>query len=217
MKLLILRPEPGASETAARARVLGLEPILAPLFIIRTLPWTVPEGTSFDAVLLTSANAPRHAGEGLAPFLGLPCFAVGERTAAAAHDAGFADVRVGPADGAAALAMAETQGSRAIVHLAGRDHVALPGVTFVPVYEAEEGGRLPPDAEDALVLLHSSRAARRFAELAGAKRGAFRLAAISPSVAAAAGRGWRSLDVAGTARDAALLALAAKLCQKPAR
>ena len=43
MKVLILRPQPGADETAARARALGLEPLVAPLFTVRPLAWTPPD------------------------------------------------------------------------------------------------------------------------------------------------------------------------------
>ena len=62
-------------------------------------------------------------------------------------------------------------------------------------------------------MLHSPRAAARFAALAG-DRGRFTLAAISVETAAAAGTGWRQVAVATAPRDEALLELAAKLCQK---
>ena len=87
MKLLIVRPQPGADESAKRARALGLEPIVAPLFETRALDWIQPDPGDFDAILLTSANAARLGGDGLKPFLALPCYAVGERTAAAARAA----------------------------------------------------------------------------------------------------------------------------------
>jgi len=217
VKVLILRPEPGAGESAARARELGLEPIVAPLFTIRPLAWSPPDPAGFDAVLLTSANAARHGGGGMTPFLALPCYAVGERTAGAARAAGFADLRTGPSDGAALAQLARSEGAQALLHLGGRDHVALAGVRHVPVYAAEPAGALPPDAAQALALLHSPRAAARFAELAGARRSAFRIAAISAAAAAAAGPGWRSVAIAAAPRDQALLELAAKLCQTAAR
>ena len=71
----------------------------------------------------------------------------------------------------------------------------------------------------ALVLLHSPRAARLFAELVdGAElaRDAVRIAAISPAALAAAGPGWRLAAAAARPRDDALLELAAKLCQTAA-
>jgi uroporphyrinogen-III synthase len=49
-----------------------------------------PAAEDFEAVLFTSANAPRHGGDGLAPFRALPCYAVGEATALAAAEAGLA-------------------------------------------------------------------------------------------------------------------------------
>lgn len=213
MKVLILRPEPGAGETAARARALGLEPIVAPLFTIRARAWTPPDPSRFDAVLLTSANAPRHGGDGMTPFLALPCYAVGERTAREARAAGFADVRTGSSDAAALLVLAERDGAQSLLHLCGQDHVDLDRVMSVPVYAADSSGALPPDPERALALLHSPRAAARFAVLAGARRGAIRIAAISAETAAAAGAGWRAVAIAPTPRDQALLELAAKLCQ----
>jgi uroporphyrinogen-III synthase len=213
MKLLIVRPQPGADESAKRARALGLEPIVAPLFEVRPLAWTSPDPAAFDAVLLTSANAARLGGAGLKSFLALPCYAVGEGTADAARAAGFADVRTGPSDGAALAVMARRDGATSLLHLGGRDHRPLEGAAHVPVYASEEAGALPQDLGEAVVLLHSPRAAARFAALAG-DRGSFVLAAISAETAAAAGPGWRQVAIAAAPRDAALLELAAKLCQK---
>lgn len=217
MKVLILRPQPGADETAARARALGLEPLVAPLFKVRPLDWDAPDPAAFDAVLLTSANAPRCGGGAMTPFLGLPCYCVGGSTASAARETGFADVRTGPSDGASLIAMAAADGAAAAVHFCGRRHVALrhPAVTVaaVAVYTAEPAARLPAGMEGALVLLHSPRAAALFARLAGPRRAHIGVAAISARTLAAAGEGWGSAHVAERPRDHALLALAAKLCQ----
>ena len=212
MKLLIVRPQPGADESAARARALGQEPIVAPLFETRPLAWTPPEPAGFDAVLLTSANAARLGGPGLTPFLALPCYAVGARTAAAARAAGFADIRTGPSDGAALAAMAARDGARKMLHLGGREHVPLPAAHHIAVYAAEETGALPADLGEAVVLLHSARAAARFAALVRDRSGVV-VAAISAEAAAAAGKGWKQVAVAATPSDEALLELAVKLCQ----
>ena len=215
-RLLILRPEPGASETAHRARSLGMDPVVAPLFEIKPLPWTAPDGR-FDALLLTSANAARNAGH----LPDLPCFAVGEATAAAARAAGLAEVIAGPSDGQAALALAAAHGHKRILHLCGQEHVAIDpaGVTMERriVYASDAMPDLPVDAraalsEGAVVLLHSPRAARQFAMLAP-DRSLIRIAAISAAAADAAGSGWASIDVAATPRDDALLELAAQLCK----
>ena len=127
LPLLILRPQPGADETAARARALGLSPIVAPLFIVRGLAWAPPPAAEFDAIMLTSANAARRAGAGLAAFLGLPCYAVGDATAAAASDAGFTDVRIGPEDGVALLMTMEGDGVVRALHPCGADHMRSAG------------------------------------------------------------------------------------------
>ncbi|HEX4738254.1 MAG TPA: uroporphyrinogen-III synthase [Allosphingosinicella sp.] len=222
--LLILRPQPGADETAARARVLGLEPVVAPLFTVRPLAWEPPDPADFDAVLLTSANAAREAGPALSRFTTLPCWAVGEATAAAAQEVGFADVRTGSSDGTALVQAAAASGISRVLHLHGREHVALawPGleVESRAVYAAEAAGELPEAARglrDPVALIHSPRAGARFAALAGEKSGTT-IAAISRAAAAAAGSGWAEMAVAAAPRDEALLELAVKLCQnRPAR
>lgn len=221
-RLLVLRAEPGASETAARARGLGLDAVTAPLFTVRPLAWQAPDAAEFDAILLTSANATRHAGRQLRLFRHLPCFAVGEATAAAAKEQGFADLRIGAADGAATLATI-APGSR-ILHLCGREHLRLnhPALERRIVYAADAAERMPAAAHaaldrGALALVHSPRAASLFGALvdaAGLHRAAIAIAAISPAAAAAAGPGWRSLSAAERPRDEALLELAAKLCKK---
>ncbi|QAY76914.1 uroporphyrinogen-III synthase [Sphingosinicella sp. BN140058] len=215
-RLLILRPEPGASETAERAVSMGMEPIVAPLFQVRPVAWALPEG-SFDALLLTSANAARHGG----PLPNLPTYTVGDATAAAAREAGAVKVVTGPSDGLAALALAAGDGCDRVLHLCGRDHVALhwPGVHLERriVYAAETVPGLPAEAEcaiagGALILLHSPRAARRLAGLVSDKT-PIRIAAISRATADAAGGGWAGLSVAAAPRDEALLELAAQLCK----
>lgn len=223
--VLILRPEPGAGVTAARARARGLTPAIAPLFEVRPLAWEPPEATRFDAMMLTSANAPRHAGPALALYADLPCFAVGEATAAEARRQGLRDVRSGPADAAALVEAMAAAGIARALHLCGRDHVPVsragPAVEPCPVYAAEAVPQLPAASLDALgggalVLVHSPRAGDCFGRLADAAalgRDEIALAAISPAAAAAAGPGWRSTAIAPVPRDEALLELAEKLCK----
>lgn len=220
--ILVLRPQPGAGETARRARDIGLDPIVAPLFTIAAREWQAPERRRFDAVMLTSANAPRLAGAALAAFADLPAYAVGEATADAARAAGFSDIRTGPSDAAALAALMAADGVRTAFHPCGEDHAALGetqvAIVPVPVYAAEPAAALPVGAGQALdagavVLLHSPRAAARFAQLASESRGGIRIAAISAAAAEAAGDGWLAVAVAARPRDQALLELAAKLCQ----
>jgi uroporphyrinogen-III synthase len=191
------------------------------LFAIRTLEWHAPGPAGFDALLLTSANAARHGGAALRPFAALPCYAVGEVTAEAARAAGFADVRIGPGDGAAAAAAMAADGVRRALHPCGRDHVDFSHPRlFIErrgVYAADPVAALPPAASEAiaagaLVLIHSPRAGGLFASLVGERAG-IGLAAISAAAAAAAGPGWRAKSTAAAPHDEALLELAAKLCQ----
>ena len=87
--MLVLRPEPGASVTVARARELGLDPFPFPCSTSKPSTWTAPDPAAFDGVLLTSANAIRHGGRQLKKFAAFKAYAVGQATADAALDAGF--------------------------------------------------------------------------------------------------------------------------------
>ncbi len=225
MKLLILRPQPGADETADRAIARGLEPVVAPLFVVGPLEWDAPDPAEIEALLLTSANGARHGGPILEAFAGLPCYCVGSATAAAARAAGFNDVLTGPSDGAAAVEMMARDGIIHALHLCGRDHIELshPGIAITRrcVYAADAVEALPKQAgaamrAGAVALLHSPRAGSLFAVLTGASgipRDSVSIAAISEAVAAAAGFGWKTKAIARQPNDEALLELAAKLCQ----
>src|SRR5205085_6597524 len=121
--------------------------------------------------------------------------AVGEATAAAASDAGFTDVRIGPEDGAALLMTMEAEGIARALPPCGADHITLGSagirIARIPVYEAQAVKALPPQAKavlagEAVALLHSARAARLFGALVG-DRSRITVAAISQRTARAAG------------------------------
>ena len=99
-RVLVTRPEPGASETARLLEALGFLPIKLPLHEIRPLPVDadlIPSDVA--AVAVTSANAIRYAPKAVIERLKpLPCFAVGASTANAATDAGFSAVIEGGGD-----------------------------------------------------------------------------------------------------------------------
>src|SRR5205085_8148752 len=180
-KLLVLRPEPGASATVSRARALGLDAIAVPLFAVEAVGWTVPDPARFDALLLTSANAVRHGGPQLADLRGLPVHAVGEATATAAGEAGFAVASV--SEGGVDELLAQIDPGLRLLHLCGEDRRepsnARQAITAVAVYRSVALDPPPlPDADGALALVHSPRAAQRFAELVG-DRSTVLLAAIS--------------------------------------
>lgn len=212
--LLILRPEPGASATAAKAAARGLDVLVRPLFEVRAIDWTPPDPARFDAVMMTSANAARVGGAGLARYRYLPLYAVGSATAKAARDAGFDEIVAGGNDAAAMTQIVAGDGRKHVLHLAGRDRIAAPapfGVETIAVYASEvvDGPALPPGT---IALLHSPRAARRFAELV-AERGDIALVAISQGAADAAGTGWQHILTAARPDDTAMLELAASLCE----
>jgi uroporphyrinogen-III synthase len=219
--VLVLRPEPGASETAARAAATGLAVIKAPLFTIAPRPWTI--GRAPGPVIATSANALRHGGAALAALTGRRLYAVGAATARAARAAGFADIVTGPGDAAALVPLLRADGVTAALRLAGADHVAIdpPEIRIATriVYAAEAATALPPAAAAALrdgfvALVHSPAAGRLLAALREDDGVPITVAAISAAAAAACGTIARRIVVADAPRDDALLAAAARLCDQ---
>ena len=216
-RLLVLRPEPGATATVERARERGLDAFAVPLFEIEPVEWDAPDPSGFDGLLLTSANAVRCSGEKLKALRELPVYAVGEATAEAARQAGFPIAAVGDGDIERLLGSIEQKLS--LVHPCGEDRRTPSNtaqqITVVPVYRAKSIEA--PDlghTEGVVALIHSPRAGRRFAELIGT-RASVSIAAISRAAAEAAGKGWETVEFAATPNDDALLALASRLCDKP--
>lgn len=223
LPLLVVRPEPGASRTAAAASVLGLSPRIVPLFALAPLAWHVPDPTAYDALLLTSASAVRHAGPGLAALAQLPCHAVGAATAAAARAHGISPVHVGTAGAQPLVDAMVAAGARNILWLAGAERSAnaagrariTPIATYAATAIADPPGWANAIAQPAVLLLHSARAAQRAAWLAGPTRNQLIALAISDAVARAAGPGWARCAVAARPSDGAMLAFAQQLCQIP--
>jgi uroporphyrinogen-III synthase len=215
--IAVLRPEPGNAATVARVGAAGRRAIALPLFDVRPLDWQVPDPASFDALILTSANAVRHAGPGLARLAALPVLAVGNATARAARDAGLTVQATGKGDAAALADLARATGIARALHLTGADHRDLPpGVVAraIAVYAS-----MPRDADlspltGAIALVHSPAGGARLATLVDAQgldRAGIAVAAISAAAAAACGAGWAALAVADSPREEALLAAALAL------
>jgi uroporphyrinogen-III synthase len=212
-KLLLLRPEPGLSASAERARKLGLEVIACPLFQVEPVAWQAPELSDYDALLLTSANAVRLGGPELNKLMGLPVHAVGEATAASAREAGFHVATIGEAT--ALELLAGLPGSLRLLHVAGEDHrdIGERPIERRIAYRSraiEEPG-LPP-LQDLVVAVHSPRSGKRLGAIARVRE-ATSIAAISTAAADACGGGWEQVEVAERPNDNSLLALAARLCQ----
>lgn len=211
-KLLLLRPEPGLSASAERAHAFGLEVIACPLFEVQPVPWKAPDPAEFDAILLTSANALRHAGGELDRLKTLPVHAVGAATAAAAQEAGLKVETIG--DGDAPDLLGRVPPSLRLLHLAAEDHRTAddPRIERRIVYRAAAITQPHlPALEGLVAAVHSPRAGQRLAELAE-YRGATAIAAISAAAAKACDHGWERIEVAAEPNDNSLLALAASLC-----
>jgi len=217
-RVLILRPEPGASATLERARERGLDAFAIPLFEIEPVEWKAPDAASFDGLLITSANAVRSAGDRLFELRGLPVYAVGLATADAAREAGF-DVASSGDAGVERLLGSIEQDLR-LLHLCGEDRKEVGSgkqrIEAIPVYRSRAKGDIDlSNAKASVALIHSPRAARRFSELVAASdKGSIAIAAISREAADAASDGWRVVESADAPTDEALLALTKRLCNK---
>jgi uroporphyrinogen-III synthase len=186
MRLLVTRAEPDASRQAEHLAARGHEPVLAPLLAIKSMTDVPLELDGAQALIVTSRNALRALAShrDRAAALRLQLFAVGEATAKAAAELGFAKVTAGPGTAATLAPMiagALTPKSGALVHLSGETIAfdlksALEAQGFVvrqPIlYRAVATTKLPGSALAALnagrldgVILMSPRAAAIFATL----------------------------------------------------
>jgi len=234
-RVLVTRPEPGAAATARRLSGLGCEAVLLPLTATRAVGIAaVPDARRFDAVAVTSSAALRHAPASLLQaFAHLRLFAVGDRTAAAARQAGFGQVE--SAGGGASELAARIAGSlppaARVAYLCGRvrtgalaARLAAAGfeAAVVETYDTVAVERTPAETAAALggrpfdaVLLHSANAAGLFPRLLGRPETgrlleAARLLCISARTAAALSPSLRpSAEIAARPDEAALLALLA--------
>ena len=168
MRLLVTRPEPDATRQAELLAARGHEPVLAPLLAIEVERAVSLELDGAQALLVTSRNSLRALAShpDLPAALQLPLFAVGDATAKAAADLGFADVTTGPGTGETlARLISDTlePKSGALVHLSGETVAfdlksALQAQGFTvrqPIlYRAVAATNLP---ESALSLLRAGR------------------------------------------------------------
>lgn len=223
-RIIVLRPQPGATATAQALRGIGHEPLVTPLFAIEPVAWTPADPQAYDALLVGSANVFRHGGPALADLKGLPVYAVGGKTARMASDLGFRVRGQGTGGLAAMLPMLVEDGHLHVLRLAGEDRVDLPASRLaIDTRIVYRSRALPmPDAlagalaEPAIVLLHSARAAQHFGALvdsAGIDRAHISLALFAPALVDAAGDGWAAVRIASSADDRALLDVVATLCQ----
>ncbi|UPK35872.1 uroporphyrinogen-III synthase [Bradyrhizobium sp. 186] len=130
MSILVTRPHPDNEATADALRARGHVVLLAPVLKFEPVPFHDENEANYSAIIVTSANAIRAVAPQLRELdlLRLPVFVVGEHTAAAARDAGFAEVIVAGGD-AVALRDKVMQSARdkvlkkksTVLYLAGAD------------------------------------------------------------------------------------------------
>ena len=168
MRLLVTRPEPDATRQAELLAARGHEPVLAPLLVIEPETDIPLEFDGAQALIVTSRNALRvlASRSDLAQALALPLFAIGEATAKAAADLGFAKVITGPGTGQTLERLildALKPNAGVLVHLSGetvafdlRSALAAQGFTIrQPIlYRAVPATKLP---EGALALLNAGK------------------------------------------------------------
>jgi uroporphyrinogen-III synthase len=196
-----------------------LAALVIPMFEVRGTIWSVDPTIPYDAVFITSSNALKFIDNILNFLKNLPILCVGVATAEAARRTGLNDV-VASTEGAAALAdLAAALGYRHLLWLAGDPHTPIshPYLIFDVkiVYQTVEldinSQVIDMTKQPLVALVHSPRAARRFASLVTGRE-QIDLVAISEKAAIAAGPGWASVHWPDAPSDSAMLEIAAPLC-----
>jgi uroporphyrinogen-III synthase len=130
MAVLVTRPQPDDAVTAAALRAKGFETLQAPMLRFEPVAFFDDLDAQYGAVIVTSANALRGIEPHLAGsrLLKLPLFAVGDRTAVAARNAGFGNVIAADGDAAslrdcvlASVRAKELKKASTLLYLAGAD------------------------------------------------------------------------------------------------
>jgi uroporphyrinogen-III synthase len=231
MRLVVTRPQADSERTAAALRARGHAVLVAPL--LRVEPVATDLSGTWGAVIITSANAPGAiAGNpARAALIKLPLFAVGQRSADAARQAGFTDVTSAGGDVSdlvQLIAERHADSVAPLLYLAGEDRAAdlvaelvVHGIVaeMVVVYRAVPAP-FPPELTAALqagdvdVVLHfSKRSAENY--IAGARQagiieqalGVRHFCLARPIAEPLSGAGAGSIAVAKRPDEAALLEL----------
>jgi len=125
VRLLLTRPEPDAQRTAAMLRGRGHTVVVAAMMRIEAIADAPISAGPWAAILITSANAAHAiaAHERHAQLRTLPVFAVGERSAQAMRESGFADVSSagGGVGDLASLVGERVQPGARLLYLAGAE------------------------------------------------------------------------------------------------
>ncbi|HKT54642.1 MAG TPA: uroporphyrinogen-III synthase, partial [Caulobacteraceae bacterium] len=216
-RVWVTRTRPEADATAARVRARGFEAVVAPVLEARALAGAAIDLADVDALAFTSAHAVR-AFAGLCDVRDLAVFAVGDRTADVAREAGFSEVRSAAGDAGALADAIASAGVRRVLHPRGARTAADLAALLAPrgvhgrpviVYATAPTPNAAIPERVAVVLIHSPRAAACVAErIDSASAGG--MSALCISCAAAeplAGLGFARLEAAPFPNEAALLDL----------
>jgi uroporphyrinogen-III synthase len=218
--ILITRPEPGATATAARLQAMGHRPIIAPCLSITPLKSRLPESAA--AIIITSSQA--------IPALplrwaGAKIFCVGDATAARLKAAGFSNIESANGDATDLFRLIRRKnlpGTHLLV--SGQGHglaltaqLRAAGCRIIrrTVYKASPVKSFPPEATEALAsrkictaLFYSAESARAFIRLKPPGTANIEAIALSEPVAAALqALPWTKIRVALAPTEADLLAL----------
>lgn len=220
MKILVTRPEPGASATAAQLTQLGFQPVLLPCLTVKPRAAKLPEQPA--ALIITSAQAIPALPES---FRQIRSFCVGDATAAKLREAGFASVESASGDakdlfrliterrlpGTHLLAVGQRHG------LALARQLRAEGIPVIrrSVYSAAPLRQLPPAIGTALAageiekaLFYSAETAKAFLRLNPPGTDSMESFALSAAIAEVLKNlPWRSIRVALAPAEADLLAL----------
>ncbi|EKN01379.1 MULTISPECIES: uroporphyrinogen-III synthase [Acidocella] len=222
MRLLVTRPEPGASATVQRLAGMGHEPTALPCLAITQRPARLPPHPA--ALIVTSGQAVPSLP---ARLHGVPVFCVGDATAAKLREAGFTRVESaqGDAEALATLVIARqvqglhvlTVGERHGQKLAAELRAAGLSVLRRRVYTVSPLRVMPAAIRAALstghfegALFYSAETARAFARLQPDGTAGMRAYALSQNVAKGLqGLPWAAILIARAPTEADLMALLA--------
>ncbi|MEX2618538.1 MAG: uroporphyrinogen-III synthase [Alphaproteobacteria bacterium] len=184
IRALVTRPLEDSAALVGALEGRGIEVFICPMLSIVLNRGPEPDLAGVQAVLFTSANGVRAFAK-VAPRRDLPVFAVGDRTSAAAREAGFSTVESAGGDVDSLVRLVRdrcTPDSGALLHpagsdvagdLAGRLGAAGFAVRRAVLYHAQAATAFSPEVALALsqhlidlALLYSPRSAATFVSLA---------------------------------------------------
>lgn len=125
MRVLVTRPLPDGERTAGALRGRGYDVLMAPLMQVKSIAADL--AGDWSGVIISSANAVRAlAPRQIASLNKLPLFAVGQRSADAAREAGFTNVGSADGDAGDLIRLVASQGDKSAtyLYLAGEDRAA---------------------------------------------------------------------------------------------